>query len=93
MTLNFQKFQLYFINVALILVYNMSIEKDIQIYSHFDILREKENEISELKKQIQTANTANDFQKQIQDKQHSELKEICKIYFKNLILILTNSRL
>ena len=89
----FQKFQLYFINVALILVYNMSIEKDIQIYSHFDILREKENEISELKKQIQTANTANDFQKQIQDKQHSELKEICKIYFKNLILILTNSRL
>ena len=93
MTLNFQKFQLYFINVALILVYNMSIEKDIQIYSHFDILREKENEISELKKQIQTANTANDFQKQIQDKQHSELKEICKIYFKNLILILTNSKL
>ena len=51
----------------------MSIEKDSQIYSHFDSLQEKEK----LKKQIQTANTANGFQKQNQDKQHSELKVIC----------------
>ena len=54
--------------------YKTSSNNDSQIFSHFDILREKENEILELKKHLQVANTSKDFQLKDQETKLSELK-------------------
>jgi hypothetical protein len=45
-----------------------------RIYSHFDILRERENEISDLKKQQITTLNTNEFQRQSNSIQITELK-------------------